>query len=84
MIKASEWRSEVKQADVARALKMNSGHISQVLSGKRPIGIKTAKRIAAYYKNEVPNLSFGNVVEMTPAQLRILFGMPPLKRKRKK
>ena len=86
MIKPARWRAELKQADVARALDMNSGHISQVLSGKRPIGIKTAKRIAEVYKDDIPNLTFGSVIEMTPKQLRKLFGLPALagKQPRKK
>ena len=49
MLRASRFKEEVSQKELAEAIGISQHHISEMENGKRPIGKDMAKRLADFF-----------------------------------
>lgn len=52
MLRASRTKHDMTQLELAHALKIEQGHVSEMENGKRPIGKEMAKRLAEVFKTD--------------------------------
>lgn len=52
MLRGSRYKAELTQKEVADALGISQNHISEMESGKRPIGKVMALRLAKFFKTD--------------------------------
>ena len=49
MLRASRFKEEITQKELAEAIGISQHHISEMENGKRPIGKEMAKRLATFF-----------------------------------
>ncbi|NGX47519.1 MAG: hypothetical protein K1000chlam3_00894 [Chlamydiae bacterium] len=52
MLRASRFKNDVSQKELAEAIGVSQHHISEMENGKRPIGKEMAHRLAEFFKTD--------------------------------
>jgi transcriptional regulator with XRE-family HTH domain len=50
MLRGCRYKKGITQLELAKALRVNQHHISEMENGKRPIGREMAKRLAEFFE----------------------------------